>query len=200
MSEQIKDTINKPKPWVIVLAALFVTVIFCVTLLSAAYNSLNGSRNDCDAQWSQVENVMQRRADLIPNLVATVKGQMANEQKIFASIADARKAYSDASTPNEKLAADQKLGNETTVLLNAVKENYPELASSESVKTLMTQLEGSENRISVERKRYIDDVNEYDKKVTSFPMNLIAGPFGFEKIDQFKADSSTLKAPTVNFD
>lgn len=200
MTEQIKDAIKKPKPWVIVLAALFIVVVFCGASLSAAYNSLNGSRTDCDAQWSQVENVMQRRADLIPNLVATVKGQMANEQKIFASIADARKAYSGASTPNEKLAADQKLGDETTVLLNAVKENYPDLASSESVKTLMTQLEGSENRISVERKRYIDEVNEYDKKITSFPMNLIAGPFGFKKIDQFKADSTALKAPTVDFD
>ena len=200
MPEEIKESINKPKPWVIALAELFIIVTFCGASLSAAYNSLNGSRNDCDAQWSPVENVMQRRADLIPNLVATVKGQMANEQKIFASIADARKAYSDAATPNEKLAADQKLGDETTVLLNAVKENYPDLASSESVKTLMTQLEGSENRISVERKRYIDDVSEYDKKVTSFPMNLIAGPFGFEKIDQFKADSSALKAPTVDFD
>ena len=196
----MSETQRRPSSLFVGLGVVFVIAMFCVSTLAGAYNSLNGSRNDCEAQWSQVENVMQRRADLIPNLVATVKGQMANEQKIFSSIAESRKAFDSASTPNEKLSADQKLGNATTVLLNAVKENYPDLASSESVKTLMTQLEGSENRISVERKRYIDDVNEYDKKIGSFPMNLIAGPFGFEKIDQFKADATALKAPTVSFD
>lgn len=95
---------------------------------------------------------------------------------------------------------DQELGNAATVLLNAVKENYPDLASSDSVKTLMTRLEGSENRISVERKRYMDDVNEHDKKIGSFLMSLIAGPFGFDKIDQYQADKSAETVPIVDFD
>ena len=196
-TESISD---QPKPWLAVISAIVIAVILLVILFSGVYNSLNDSKNDCEAQWSQVENVMQRRADLIPNLVATVKGQMANEQKIFSEIAESRKTFDSASSPNEKLAADQELGNATTVLLNAVKENYPDLASSDSVKTLMTQLEGSENRISVERKRYIDDVNEYDKKIGSFPMNLIAKSFGFEKIDQYQADKSAETVPMVDFD
>lgn len=191
--------IRRPTPGVIAIAVVFIVVALGAGCLIGTYNGLNGARNDCDAQWSQVENVMQRRADLIPNLVSTVKGQMANEREIFSDIAKSRQAYSYAKTPNEKLEADQQLGRDVDVLVNAVHENYPELASSESVKTLMTELEGSENRISVERKRYIDDVNEYDKKPTSFPTNAVAGMLGFEKIDQFKADSTAAKAPTVDF-
>lgn len=124
---------------------------------------MNASKQVVDSDWAQVENVMQRRADLIPNLVASVKGEMRNEQEIFKSIAASRKAFETSDTQAGKLAADDELNAQTTVLLNAVKENYPDLASSEQVKTLMTQLEGSENRISVERGRYIDDVADYNR-------------------------------------
>lgn len=163
------------------------------------YNSLNASRQTVDADWAQVENVMQRRADLIPNLVASVKGEMQNEQEIFKSIAESRKQFETSDTQAGKLVADDELNEQTTVLLNAVKESYPELASSEQVKTLMTQLEGSENRISVERKRYIDDVAGYNRKVTSFPMNLIAKPFGFDSVAQYKAAPSAANVPVVDF-
>ena len=114
---------------------------------------------------------------------------------------DARSAYAKATTPNEKLAADDAIKENTQVLVNAVTENYPDLASSQSVQTLMTQLEGSENRISVERRRYIEDVNSYNKKVSSFPASVTAGQMGFHKIDQYKATAKNAdKAPTVSFD
>ena len=184
-----------------VAAFAVVTVIFlAVAIVGGAYNSMNTSKQAIDGDWAQVENVMQRRADLIPNLVASVKGEMQNEQEIFKSIAESRERFETSGTQAEKLAADDKLNAQTTVLLNAVKENYPELASSEQVKTLMTQLEGSENRISVERKRYIDDVADYNRKVTSFPMNLIAKPFGFESIAQYRAVPSAANVPVVDFD
>lgn len=184
-----------------VCSVIGVIVLVVVAMYGSTYNSLNSRRSDVEAQWAQVENVMQRRADLIPNLVSTVKGQMKHEQKIIDAVTDARSAYAKATTPNEKLAADDAIKENTQVLVNAVTENYPDLASSQSVQTLMTQLEGSENRISVERRRYIEDVNSYNKKVSSFPASVTAGQMGFHKIDQYKATAKNAgKAPTVDFD
>lgn len=178
-----------------------VIVLVVVAMYGATYNSLNSKRSDVEAQWAQVENVMQRRADLIPNLVSTVKGQMKHEQEIIDAVTDARSAYAEATTPNEKLAADDAIKKNTQVLVNAVTENYPDLASSESVQTLMAQLEGSENRISMERRRYIEDVNSYNKKVTSFPASITAGQLGFHKIDQYEAPAKNAdEAPIVDLD
>lgn len=105
-----------------------------------------------------------------------------------------------ATDPNDKLAADRKLGEQTSILVNAIHENYPQLESNKNVKTLMTQLEGSENRISVERKRYIDQVNAYNRQVTSFPANLVAGMFGFQKLQQYEAPAGSDEVPEVNLE
>lgn len=183
----------------ITLIAVIVVVVLAATSLIGLRNGMNSKKNEVDAQWSQVENVMQRRADLIPNLVASVQGQMDHESKVFKDIADARRQYAAASTPNDKLKANDELNSKTNVLVNAVQENYPQLASSESVKTLMTQLEGSENRISVERERYIRLVNEYNNKVTSFPASMVAGLFGFSKMDLYRAQPGSENAPKVTF-
>ena len=192
---------KKNKTWMAVAGIVGVIVLILVAVYGSTWNSMNSKRSDVEAQWAQVENVMQRRADLIPNLVSTVKGQMKHEQKIIDAVTDARSAYAKATTPNEKLAADDAIRENTQVLVNAVTENYPELASSQSVQTLMTQLEGSENRISVERRRYIGDVNEYNKKVMSFPSSLVAGQMGFHKMDQYEATAKNAdQAPTVSFD
>lgn len=161
-SNQIRTP--KLKPWMVAVFAIVVILLLGIAIGGGMYNSMNASRQVVDSDWAQVENVMQRRADLIPNLVASVKGEMRNEQEIFKSIAASRKAFETSDTQAGKLAADDELNAQTTVLLNAVKENYPDLTSSEQVKTLMTQLEGSENRISVERGRYIDDVADYNRK------------------------------------
>ena len=187
------------KPWMVAVFAIVVILFLGMAIGSGTYNSLNASRQTVDADWAQVENVMQRRADLIPNLVASVKGEMRNEQEVFKSIAESRRQFETSDTQARKLAADDELNAQTTVLLDAVKENYPDLASSEQVKTLMTQLEGSENRISVERGRYIDDVADYNRKVTSFPMNLFAHAFGFGGIAQYKANAGAANVPAVDF-
>lgn len=197
-SNQIKAP--KLKPWMVAVFAIVVILLLGMAIGGGMYNSMNASKQVVDSDWAQVENVMQRRADLIPNLVASVKGEMKNEQEIFKSIEESRKAFETSDTQAGKLAADDELNAQTTVLLNAVKENYPELASSEQVKTLMTQLEGSENRISVERGRYIDDVADYNRKVASFPMNFFAYVFGFDGIAQYKANAAATNVPVVNFD
>lgn len=197
-SNQIRTP--KLKPWMVAVFAIVVILLLGIAIGGGMYNSMNASKQFVDSDWAQVENVMQRRADLIPSLVASVKGEMRNEQKIFKSIAESRKAFETSDTQAGKLAADDELNAQTTVLLNAVKENYPNLASSEQVKTLMTQLEGSENRISVERGRYIDDVADYNRKVTSFPMNLFAHVFGFDGIAQYKADAVASNVPVFDFD
>ena len=197
-SNQVKTP--KLKPWMVAVFAIIVILLLGMAIGGGMYNSMNASKQAVDGDWAQVENVMQRRADLIPNLVASVKGEMQNEQEMFKSIAESRKTFETSDTQAEKLAADDDLNAQTTVLLNAVKENYPELASSEQVKTLMTQLEGSENRISVERKRYIDDVAFYNRKVTSFPMSLFAHAFGFDSIAQYRANAAAANVPVVDFD
>lgn len=188
---------SKMKKW-IPLGVIIGAVLIIVGVLAGGYNGLNSKKNDVEASWSQVENVMQRRYDLIPNLVSSVKGQMKHETDVFTAIADARKQYSSATKDTDKLAADEELGKQTQILVNAVTENYPDLASSESVKTLMTQLEGSENRISTERRRYIDTVNDYNKQVTSFPNNMTAGMFGFSKMEVYHADTAAQTAPKVD--
>lgn len=194
-----REKAPKLKPWMVAVFAIVVILLLGITIGGGMYNTMNASKQVVDGDWAQVENVMQRRADLIPNLVASVKGEMKNEQEIFKSIAESRKAFETSDTQAGKLAADDELNAQTTVLLNAVKENYPELASSEQVKTLMTQLEGSENRISVERGRYIDDVADYNRKVTSFPMNLFANAFGFDGIAQYRANAAAANVPIVDF-
>lgn len=153
-----------------------------------------------DTKWAQVENVMQRRADLIPNLVGSVKGSMKQEQKVFGEIAESRKMYQAAKTPTEKDQANQELDKNLSVMVNAIHENYPELQSNENVKTLMTQLEGTENRISVERRDYIQEVNHYNQQLVKFPKNIVAKIVGFEKKDNFKADKGAEKAPKVDLE
>lgn len=163
-------------------------------------NKLNNQKQDCEQQWSQVENVMQRRYDLIPNLTASVKGSMKQEQRVFGEIAQARSAYSAAKTPNQKMKADAQLSQSTGTLINVIHEQYPQLESNENVKNLMTQLEGSENRISTERQNYIATVRTYNQTVLNFPSSMVANAKGDHVIHYFKADSNAQSAPKVNLD
>jgi LemA protein len=176
-----------------------VVVLMVIFSLIGTYNSLAKSKQDVDAQWSQVENVMQRRYDLIPNLVNSVKGSMKQEQKVFGDIAEARKSYGNASSSKDKLKADDQLNQSVGTLVNVIGEKYPDLKSNENVSSLMTQLEGSENRISTERRRYNQAIQTYNNSIVTFPKNIFAGMFGFHKIDYFKANDNANKAPTVDF-
>ena len=187
---------NKSKVGLIALIVVVLLVVFGIS----QYNGLAKREQSVESQWSQVENVMQRRADLIPNLVNSVKGSMTQEQKVFGDIAKAREAYGSANSDSEKIQASQELDQSVGTLINVINENYPELKSNDNVQTLMTQLEGTENRISVERKRYNEVVQEYNEQVVSFPKNIFANMMGLGKKEYFKADPTASSVPSVNFD
>lgn len=195
----MKTQTGPGKKWlapVIILAVLIVIGM----ILGGQYNSLNGGRRAMEAQWSQVENVMDRQASLIPNLVAAVRGGMKHETRVFDDIAKARQAYSRAGTVKDKQAAGQDMNRESGILLNVIQESYPNLQSSQQVQQLMTQLEGSQNRVTVERRRYIEQVRDYNTMVTSFPMNIAASLFGFHPVEEWHAPASSMKTPSVNLD
>lgn len=173
-------------------------VIAVPTVLT--YNRLASAENDVEASWSQVENVMQRRADLVPNLVESVQGSMSQEREVFGNIAEARQSYNQANSPEEKVEANDELSGELSTMVNVIREDYPELGSDGNVKTLMSQLEGTENRISTERRRYIQSVNEYNKMLVRFPNSLIANVFNFDRKDNFEAEEGAQEVPEVNFD
>jgi len=161
------------------------------------YNSLITANEAISNQWAQVETQYQRRVDLIPNLVESVKGVMAQEQKIFGDLADARTKYGSAAGVDQKAEAATQVEGALSRLL-VVMENYPQLKSSENVNTLMAQLEGTENRISVERKRYNDVVNNFNVTIKRFPTNLIANQLGYSAKNYFEAEAGSEKAPKID--
>jgi LemA protein len=168
--------------------------------------SLIGSRNDLvqekeaiNGAWSQVDVVLQRRADLIPNLVETVKGYATHEEKAIDSVTAARAALGGAQTPKDKIAANGQLDSALSRLLVVV-ENYPNLKANENFMRLQDELSGTENRIAVERKKYNDIVQKYNTDIALFPKNIAASMFGFQREDAyFKADAASKEAPKVKF-
>lgn len=149
--------------------------------------------------WAQVDVVLQRRADLIPNLVATVKGYAKQEQTVFSDIANARAALLSAKAPTDKIAANQQLDGALGRLL-AIVENYPQLRSSENFMRLQDELAGTENRIAVERKRYDDALQDYNTYIARFPNSIIANWTGFKRNDAyFAASEPARQAPKVDF-
>lgn len=163
----------------------------------SAYNGLVTLNENTDAQWAKVETQYQRRFDLIPNLVNAVKLILKQEQKVFEDIAEARTRYSGAVTPDEKAQAASQVEGALARLL-VVMENYPQLQSAQNVRDLQTQIEGTENRISVERTRYNDEVKLFNTAIKRFPKNLIAGLTGFHERSYFEAATGTEVAPTVD--
>lgn len=180
------------------LIGLVVVVVLALGFLWNSYNTLVGASEGVDNQWAQVEAQYQRRFDLIPNLVESVKGIFEQEKEVFGKLADARAKYSGAATVNEKAQAAGGLESALARLLVIV-ENYPQLRSSESVQTLMVQLEGTENRVSVERMRFNDATRSYNVLTKRFPMKMIAGMFGFGERDYFNAAAGAESAPKVEF-
>ena len=178
-----------------------------IPLTSCNYNSLVEKQQNVDQAWAQVENQYQRRADLIPNLVNTVKGYSAHESETFEKVTLARaKATSitiDADNLNEEnLAKFQAAQNELSQALKsllAVTEAYPDLKANENFMNLQTQLEGTENRIATERLRYTEAVRDYNTAIKKFPTTIYAGWFGFDAKPQFKAEEGAQKAPEVSF-
>ncbi|MFA6602122.1 MAG: LemA family protein [Candidatus Paceibacterota bacterium] len=179
--------------WIILAVVIVLGIYATVT-----YNGLVSLNVSADTQWKQVETQYQRRFDLIPNLVESAKGVMKQEQAVFTAIADARTKYSGAVTPNEKAAAATQVEGALGRLL-VITENYPVLKSSDTVQSLMTQLEGTENRVSVERMRFNTSVQNYNLKVMRFPSSLVASMFGFGERTYFEAISGAENAPEVEF-
>lgn len=179
-------------------ALIVIVVIVVIALLYGwiTYNSLVTLNVSADTQWKQVEADYQRRLDLVPNLVEATKGIMKQEQAVFTAIADARTHYSGATTVDAKAKAAGEVESAVGRLLVVV-ENYPDLKSSNAVQTLMSQLEGTENRISVQRMRFNETVQAYDLKVMRFPSSIVASMFGFKTRAYFNADVGAEKAPKV---
>ncbi|MEM6783845.1 MAG: LemA family protein [Bacteroidota bacterium] len=175
-----------------------------------AYNALTAADESVNEAWGNVESQYQRRADLIPNLVATVEGAADFEQETLTQVTEARTravnvnlTAEDLNNPQaveQYLNAQQQLGAATGALINAVREDYPELGATEAFRDLQVQLEGTENRISVARQRYNGVVTDYNQQVRRMPTAIIAGIFGFDRRAQFEADAGAENAPTVNFD
>lgn len=189
-------------------AALAVMAISPLT--SCNYNSLVEQQQGVEQAWAQVENQYQRRADLIPNLVNTVKGYAEHESSTLESVTNARagltKAYDAAQAvenPQENIEqyqqAQSALKGALDIYVNAVREAYPDLKANTNFMSLQTQLEGTENRISTERKRYTEAVMEYNTSIRKFPTNIYAGWFGFKEKPQFKAEPGASKVPEVKF-
>jgi LemA protein len=181
-----------------------IVIIVIVGLSLGAYiissrNNMVAKEVTIDQAWAQVQNVYQRRLDLIPNLVESTKGYMQLEKDIFEAIAEARSGINNAETPAELESATQELGSFIDDI-KVVVEDTPELKASETVRDLMTQLEGSENRIAVERSRFNETIGDYNIYIRMFPRNIIAGWFGFTEKEFFEAVPGADIAPEVDLE
>lgn len=184
----------KNKTLWIVLAIVAVVLLYVLM----AYNGFVVKNEAVNGQWAQVEAQYQRRLDLIPNLVSSVRGAMKQETAVFSAIADARTKYGSAKSVDEKVAAATGVESALSRLL-VVMENYPQLKSIETVQQLMAQLEGTENRVSVERGRFNDAVRDLNMSTKRFPGAIVAGMFGFRERAYFEAAKGAEAAPQVNF-
>jgi LemA protein len=181
-------------------SALFVTLLITAATVSSgcSYNRFVGQEEGIKAQWAQVENQLQRRNDLIPNLVETTKGIAQQEKDVFGQIADSRAKMAGATTPAQQIQAANEQSSALARLLVVV-ENYPQLRSSESFNRLMDELSGTENRIAVERMRYNERVQDYNTSRRQFPSNVTANLFGFKEYPLCNAPPAAEQVPKVNF-
>ena len=187
------------KKAMVVLIVLVVIALILGSSFISRRNQMAVKREAVNAAWSQVDVVLQRRADLIPNLVETVKGFAVQEQTVFGEIARARAAYLSAGTPAEKIAANGQLDAALAKVL-VLTENYPQLKSNENFLRLQDELAGTENRIAVERRRYNDAVQDFNTFIALFPNSLVASMSGFARNDAyFKTEAGARQVPKVNF-
>lgn len=185
---------NNSKILYVVLGIVAVLVLWVWT----GYNGLISSKAAVEGAWAQVETQYQRRFDLVPNLVSTVKGAAQFEQETFTAITEARSQWQAAGSRSEQITAASGFDSALSRLLVTV-EAYPQLQATQAFRDLMTQLEGTENRISTARRDYNTAVQSYNVRVARFPSNILAGVFGFAPETMFSADEGADKAPAVNF-
>lgn len=180
------------------IAVIVIIFVVIALLFIPKYNSLVSAEENIDSKWAQVENQLQRRFDLIPNLVESVKGYANHEQEVITSITEARAQMGSANSPQEQASANDALTGALSRLLVVV-ENYPNLKADANFRQLMDELAGTENRLAVAREDYNNEVQQFNKHVKRFPGNLVAGMFGFEQKEYFKAAAGADKAPSIDF-
>ena len=184
----------------LIVAGILVLIILVPFLyLKGTYNSLVTMDEGVKAAWAQVENQLQRRYDLIPNYVETVKGYAAHEKEVFVKVTEARSRVAGANTISNKIEANNALSSALSRLLLVV-ERYPDLKANTNFIRLQDELAGTENRIAVERRRYNETVKMYNINIRRFPTNMIAGMFGFEKATFFEVPKERQEAPKVKFE
>jgi LemA protein len=181
-----------------VIAVVLIVVLAFGGFYVGRRNEMVRKNEDVNLAWAQVDTVLQRRADLIPNLVATVQGFAAHEEKVFGDIANARAALLSAKTPADRMAANGQLDSALGRLL-AIVENYPQLKSNENFLRLQDELAGTENRIAVERRRYNEVVRDYNVYISTFPNSIVAGMAGFTRKPSFEASPASREVPKVQF-
>ena len=194
---------KKLLPWIVGLGILAIIALWVANV----YNAFIASEEEVESSWAQVENQYQRRADLVPNLVATVKGYATHEQQTLEGVVEARAKATQitidpATATPEQLAAYQAAQGELSQALGrllAVAENYPDLKANQNFRDLQAQLEGTENRITIARQMFNETAKAYNKTIRRFPNNILAGIFGFEKKPYFEAEEGASKAPKVEF-
>ena len=197
------EKMKKNKGWIIAGVVILALVLWGVS----GYNSLVGMDEEVNGRWANVETQYQRRSDLLPNLVSTVKGYAAHEKSTLEAVMAARSQATQVKidpsncTPQQLAAYQKAQGDVTTALgkLLAISENYPQLKANENFLELQSQLEGTENRITVARKDFNDAAKSYNQSIRQFPKNILAGMFGFEKKSYFEAEAGSEKAPKVEF-
>lgn len=188
------------KKGIAILIAVFAVIGIIIGIIAGSYNGLVNQQEEVENKHSVISVQLQRRADLIPNFVNTVKGYSDYEQKTYTAVTEARNAVAGAKTAGEQTKAAEQLDSAISVWVNAVTEAYPDLKANENYKALQVELEGSENRIAVARKDYNDAAKSYNSSVRRFPKNIIAGMFGFEKVEYFEAQAGSESVPQVSFD
>ena len=186
------------KGGIVIVAIIAVLVLVVGGWIAGNYNTLVQKSTQVDQAFAEVDNLLQRRNDLIPNLVETVKGVAAQEQAVFGAIANARAAMAGARTPEQKFAAGQQMDSALSRLLVVI-ENYPQLRSQENFAKLQDELAGTENRLSVGRTRYNEVTREYNVLVRSFPTNLFAGMFGYRARPYYEITPGARDVPRVTF-
>lgn len=189
---------HAPKKSTIILVSILAVIVVLGLWLFSIRNNFVTMEETINANWAQVENQMQRRYDLIPNLVNTVKGYAKHEGGVFDSIAQARAKLAGAKTPNDKIAASGQLESALSRLLVVV-ENYPNLKADQQFTRLMDELAGTENRLSVERRKYNESVQFFNATLRRVPQNIVASLFHFEKKDYFKVEDKAKENPQVQF-
>lgn len=206
------------KTLIIIGAVVFLLLIITIPTCSS-YNGMVEMRNDAKAKWSEVQAQYQRRNDLIPNLVSTVKGYANHERETLQGVTDARtgaydrntaltdtaavmdaaKAVVNAPDPNAYAGALKNLDKALSIYVNAVHEAYPDLKANENFRSLQDELAGTENRVEMARNKYIIAVRDYNTKIQKFPGNIVAGMFGFQPLEEFQASPEAQQAPKVDF-